>query len=326
MNRIDRLTGMILLLQGQRVITAEQVAAHFEISVRTVYRDLAALGEAGVPIVAEAGVGYSLMKGYHVPPVMFTEDEAAALFLSGEVTEQVADESLRGALRSALLKVKSVMPRERREYLNRLKHVVQVGQGARSQRREDEHRALMPLQQAVVRRQEVELRYDAGGRGEISSRTVEPLGLTFYGHHWHLVAFCRLRKDFRDFRLDRMVGWEVMPQCFAGHEEFSLKEFLKSVLEGLDTLPVTVVFERQVMDRVYREMPGTPLQVVEIRGGRVQVEMLTYSLEWTVGWLLSFGRGMEVVGPLGLRESVREVAQSMAEGHEPVDEKILIHS
>ena len=94
MNRIDRLTGMILLLQGQRVITAEQIAAHFEISVRTVYRDLAALGEAGVPIVAEAGVGYSLMRGYHMPPVMFTEDEAAALFMSGEVTEQIADDSL----------------------------------------------------------------------------------------------------------------------------------------------------------------------------------------------------------------------------------------
>src|SRR4051812_45964721 len=101
MNRIDRLTGILLLLQSHRMITAQQIADHYEISVRTVYRDIAALGEAGVPIVAEAGHGYSLMRGYHVPPVMFTENEAAALFLSGEVTEQVADESLRDALRSA---------------------------------------------------------------------------------------------------------------------------------------------------------------------------------------------------------------------------------
>ncbi|MFT6379079.1 MAG: putative DNA-binding transcriptional regulator YafY, partial [Akkermansiaceae bacterium] len=84
MNRIDRLTAMILMLQSHRVVTAEQIAGHFELSVRTVYRDLSALGEAGVPIVAEAGVGYSLMPGYHMPPVMFSEEEAAALLMSGE--------------------------------------------------------------------------------------------------------------------------------------------------------------------------------------------------------------------------------------------------
>ena len=180
MNRIDRLTGMILLLQSHRVITAEKIASHFEISVRTVYRDLAALGEAGVPIIGEAGMGYSLMRGYHVPPVMFTENEAAALFLSGEVTEQIADESLRGALRDALLKIRAVLPAERRDYLNRLARSVRVHlpifSGA-----DDEMQSLMPLQHAVVRKQCVALTYDAGRRGEITRRVVEPLGVIFYG-------------------------------------------------------------------------------------------------------------------------------------------------
>ncbi|WP_082408438.1 helix-turn-helix transcriptional regulator [Verrucomicrobium spinosum] len=177
MNRIDRLTGMILLLQSHRVITAERVADHFEISVRTVYRDLAALGEAGVPIVAEAGVGYSLMRGYHMPPVMFTEDEAAALFVSGEVTEQVADDSLRMALRSALLKVRSVLPRERHDFLNRLQPAVGVWlslhDGEDETGRPD---CLMPLQQAVVRKRCAVLHYNAGARGEVTTRQVEPLG------------------------------------------------------------------------------------------------------------------------------------------------------
>lgn len=150
MNRIDRLTGMILLLQGQRVITAEQVAAHFEISVRTVYRDFSALGEAGVPIVAEAGVGYSLMRGYHMPPVMFTEDEAAALFMSAEVTEPVADESLRQSLRSALLKVRSVLPQEKRDYLRQLQG--KVGIMTRPSGTDDRRESLMPVQGAVARR------------------------------------------------------------------------------------------------------------------------------------------------------------------------------
>ena len=178
MNRIDRLTGMILLLQGQRVITAEQIAGHFEISVRTVYRDIAALGEAGVPIVSEAGVGYSLMRGYHMPPVMFTEDEAAALFMSGEVTEQIADDSLKQSLRSALLKVRSVLPQEKKDYLHRLKDT--VGGWFRRGGGDGKRESLMPVQEAVVRRRCVSIRYNTANRGAITERTVEPLGLVFY--------------------------------------------------------------------------------------------------------------------------------------------------
>jgi len=110
MNRIDRLTAIILMLQSHRVVTAEQLAEYFEISVRTVYRDIAALGEAGVPIVAETGVGYSLMRGYNLPPVMFTQSEAAALFMSGQLAEQFGDESLQKSLSGALLKIQSALP------------------------------------------------------------------------------------------------------------------------------------------------------------------------------------------------------------------------
>jgi predicted DNA-binding transcriptional regulator YafY len=124
MNRIDRLTAMILMLQGHRVVTAEQLAEHFELSVRTVYRDISALGEAGVPIVAEAGVGYSLMRGYHMPPVMFTEEEAAALFTSGELCEQFGDESLKQSMKGALLKVRAALPDDRKDFLRRLGDVL----------------------------------------------------------------------------------------------------------------------------------------------------------------------------------------------------------
>ena len=318
MNRIDRLTGVILLLQGQRVITAEQIAEHYEISVRTVYRDLAALGEAGVPVVAEPGVGYSLMRGYHMPPVMFTEDEAAALFLSGEVTGMVADVSLRGALRSALLKVRSVMPRERREYLDRLKEVVRVSPPGGRGGGEEDHRALMPLQQAVVRRQRVRLRYDAGGRGEHTARIVEPLGVTFYGKRWHLVAFCVLRQAFRDFRLDRMVEWEVLPEIFTGHADFSLKAFIACVFDGWDSSAVTVVFQKHVLERARHEMPGTALEERELtpeEGGGVRVEMLVFSLEWMTGWLLGFGPAMRVLHPPELRAALRRGAAAILEAH-----------
>ncbi|HEY5893982.1 MAG TPA: YafY family protein [Chthoniobacterales bacterium] len=320
MNRIDRLTGMILLLQGHRVITAEQMAEHFEISVRTVYRDLLALGEAGVPIMGEAGVGYSLMRGYHIPPVMFTEDEAAALFLSGEIAEQVADESLRAALRSALLKVRSVLPRERHDYLNRLKKAVDVQlpasrEGGNGQEHEREHGLLMPLQHAVVRRQRVSLTYDAGGRGEITTRTVEPLGILFYGKEWHLIAYCRLRQDFRDFRMDRIVGWKVLPEIFSGHEDFSLKAFLADEISRHELTPVTAVFRSDTIERVRREWRYAPKTEQSLPDGRVKVEILAWSVDWIAGWLLGFGDAMEILQPTELRERVRQAALAIADNH-----------
>lgn len=313
MNRIDRLTGMILLLQSHRVITAEQIAAHYELSVRTVYRDLAALGEAGVPIVAEAGLGYSLMRGYHMPPVMFTEHEAAALFMSGEVTEQVADESLRDSLRSALLKVRSVLPKERHEPLNRLKQT--VGVWLSRSRKEDQHRALMPLQQAVGNKRCVSLRYNAGSRGEVTARTVEPLGMMYYAREWHLIAYCRLRKDFRDFRLDRVVDWTVQPETFAGHEDFCVRTFLAEVINGHELIPVTVVFASGVMERVRKEMICSTVTEEALPEGRVQFEMLVWSQDWFAGWMLSFGRQAEVLQPPELRQHLRKLALEVAENH-----------
>ncbi|HSJ04501.1 MAG TPA: YafY family protein, partial [Verrucomicrobium sp.] len=311
MNRIDRLTGMILLLQNHRVITAERVAEHFEISVRTVYRDLAALGEAGVPILAEAGVGYSLMRGYHVPPVMFTEDEVAALFMSGEVTEQVADDSLRGALRSALLKVRSVLPRERHELLNRLQPAIGVWLRP-NEDGEDRPDCLMPLQQAVVRKRCVLLDYDAGGRGEVSQREVEPLGLMYYARQWHLIAFCRLRSDFRDFRLDRISHWAITTQTFEGHEGFSVKEFLSEAIGRHELVPVKARFHASAMERVRREMRCASVRECPGPFGWMEVDMLAYSLEWHASWLLQFGKYMEVVEPVELRALIHTLAHDLA--------------
>ncbi|MDP3848990.1 MAG: YafY family protein [Luteolibacter sp.] len=313
MNRIDRLTGIILLLQGQRVITAEQIATHFEISVRTVYRDLSALSEAGVPIIAEAGIGYSLMRGYHMPPVMFTEDEAAALFMSGVVTEQVADDSLRLSLKSALLKVRSVLPQEKKDYLHRLKD--RVGVWFRKTGGHERSDSLMPIQNAVVRRRCLSIRYNTANRGVITSRVVEPLGLVFYSRQWHLIAWCRLRQAVRDFRLDRIAAWEVLDECHEGHDDFSVRDFLLERIESHELTPATVIVERDVLERFRAEMPCTPLSEESLPDGRVRLELLAFSLGWLTEWLLGFGVRVEAIKPPELRDGLRKAALAVAECH-----------
>ena len=120
MNRTDRLVAMVLHLQGRRVVRAEELAGHFEVNIRTVYRDIAALGEAGVPISGEAGVGYCLMKGYQLPPVMFSVEEATSLFVGGELVKQYTDASLHTPMVSALDKLRAVLPRDRQDHIEKL--------------------------------------------------------------------------------------------------------------------------------------------------------------------------------------------------------------
>lgn len=319
-NRIDRLTAMILMLQGRRVVTAEQIGEHFEISVRTVYRDIAALGEAGVPIAAEAGVGYSLMRGYHMPPVQFTEEEAVALFMSGELADKFGDESLKTAVRAAMLKVRAVLPTERKDYLGKLGDAVGI-MGALPES-EDDKAVLMPVQEAVVRRRCLTLEYDTGGRGEVCERVVEPMGVVFYGRRWHLLAWCRLREDVRDFRLDRMRRFEVLAETFEPRDDFSMMRYLHGEADPSDLIPITIECEPWVLDRVLAELPAQLAEREPLAEGRMRVKGLAYNLDWLSGWLLGLGTAVSVVAPPELREKMALSARNLASHHEksPPDE------
>ncbi len=124
MNRVDRLLALLLFLQSRRVTTADQMARHFELSLRTIYRDLAALGDIGVPIVAEAGVGYTLRPGFHLPPVNFTAEEANALITGSLLVGHLTDASVRPPMQSALAKVRAVLPRDQQDRAIRLERAM----------------------------------------------------------------------------------------------------------------------------------------------------------------------------------------------------------
>src|SRR6185436_16110960 len=145
MNRVDRLMAIALHLQSRRVVRAEDLASHFEISVPTVYRDVAALGEAGIPILSEAGVGYSLVKGYHLPPVMFTTEEASALSTGGQLVAHLTDSSLRRHMDSAL-------PPNHRDYLDRLERSTAVVSRSSNGVPNLSGETLIPIQRAIAER------------------------------------------------------------------------------------------------------------------------------------------------------------------------------
>ena len=228
MNRTDRLVAMVLYLQGRRVVRASELAEHFEVTERTVYRDVAALSEAGVPIAGEAGVGYTLMKGYHLPPVMFTAEEASSLFVGGELVKQFTDPSLHAPMTTALDKLRAVLPREHQEHVDRLvRGTVVMGRGFGPNQDPAGQPMLLPVQQGVVQRRVLRLTYRGSARDADTQRDVEPLGVVFYSGNWYLVAWCRLRDDLRHFRIDRIKRLELRAERFDARPDFNLAKHLE---------------------------------------------------------------------------------------------------
>jgi predicted DNA-binding transcriptional regulator YafY len=309
MNRIDRLVAMVTHLQGRRVVKAEELSERFEISLRTVYRDVAALIESGVPICGEAGVGYSLMKGYHLPPVTLTAEEAMVLFIGGEMVKQFSDASMTKPMESALAKLRSVLPRERQDDLDRLSAAMMIFGDRRGAAMPDQ-RILLPIQQAIVALRILRFRYKARARDEESVRDVEPLGVTYHSGAWYLVAWCRLRKDYRYFKLERIQNLEVRSERFGKRTDFSLAEHLRKQRSTMKKIPVRVWFSAEAIERARRESYNELVAEKASEDG-YEISLDAFSLDWMARWLLSFGDEAEALAPPVLRAKMAEVAANM---------------
>lgn len=315
MNRTDRLVAMVMHLQGRRLVRAEELANRFEVSVRTIYRDVAALGEAGVPIVGEAGVGYSLVRGYHLPPVMLTADEAAALMVGAEMVRQFTDASVSEPMNAVLDKLRAILPRDRQEHVERLaQQTVIVGRPGNMPPDPGAQPWLLAVQRGVAHRRVLRLVYRAGGQSNETNRDVEPLGVVFYGGAWYLVAWCRLRNDLRHFRVDRIRRIDPMPETFPTRPDFSLAKHLAEQSARTETEAARVWFADGALPRARGESYATLVEEAR-RDGGVEVSLFTYSLPWLARWLLSFGGNAEALAPGELRELVRLEAERVSQRH-----------
>jgi predicted DNA-binding transcriptional regulator YafY len=229
MNRIDRLTAILILLQSRRVVPARAIADRYGISLRTVYRDIRALEEAGVPIGAEAGMGYFLVEGYHLPPVMFTTDEAGALLLGGKLVERFSDGGASRHFAEAMDKIKAVLGHRDQDYINRLDDLVTVLKAASPKHDIANGGLLIDLQAVLTRQHQIRIDYWSGYKDEHTTRVVEPLGLCFYAGHWHLLAFCHLRGDYRDFRVDRVKTMQEMETGFNRSRHGNLEKLVERI-------------------------------------------------------------------------------------------------
>ena len=313
MNRIDRVTAILIQLQSRKVVKAQDIADRFKISLRTVYRDVKTLEEAGIPIIGEAGVGYSIMEGYRLPPVMFTKEEATAFLTAEKIIEKFTDASTEASYKSAMFKVRAVLRSTEKDLLESMEDHIHVIRNVLPFDDDNARGRLQPFLKSIAEQRVVHLKYTAFHSDETTERDIEPIGIFYSSGYWHAIAYCRLRKDYRDFRADRIKSIQIKDEEF--HTEHpSLKTYLDKIMHQQQLEKIVVNVEREAA----RYLQSQKLYygfVSETRtdDNRMQMTFLSAYTESFIRWYIMFADHAEIVYPESLKVSFKNYLQQMAD-------------
>ena len=268
--RLSRLTAILTQLQSKRLVTARELAEKHQVSIRTIYRDIRSLEQSGVPIITEEGRGYTLMEGYSVPPIMFTEEEANALITAEKLIIQNKDRSLIEHYQSAITKLKATMRHQQKDKNEFIASRLQIRNNSDYNTNSN---YLIQLQSTVANFQVVILEY-ISLQNEHTKRIVEPFALYTTKGNWVLIAYCRKRQDFRAFRLDCIQQIQVTSEYFEPHDK-TLEQYLeecrkKWMLEYTPDIPLTPAGRTFAMNQKNSNMQQVKIQPFYFIGIGVQ--------------------------------------------------------
>ena len=306
MKQMDRRLLILTRLREERPVRAADLAEDCECSVRTVYRDIDALCQAGIPVAALPGEGYRLAPGYHLPPIALTAEEAIQLLIGSDLALGLGTEDQRQAVRSAAAKVEAVLRPETRREVEHLRERIRVSGWMRH---EPSH-WLPLLQRAVTNDQVLFIRYHSFGSDEVTERKVEPYSLIFYGDDWHLVGYCRLRESIRDFRAARIQDAEVLS------EGFVRPRGLAPEIDDMQTPPqqVRVWIEATVLPWA-RETPAFGFDREEVAEGGSVFVYNCWDIRRLLPWLLGWGASARVLSPPDVVSRVRQEAEALVQAY-----------
>ncbi len=322
MNRIDRLSAILIHLQSKRTLVAQEIADRFEISLRTVYRDIRALEEAGVPIGAEAGKGYFLMEGYSLPPVSFSKEEAGAIIMAAKLADKNTDLSIQKRFEDALFKIKAALKVQEKDYLESLENNIEVLRYIPSGSEQFPNYFLVDIQKALANKQVVDFDYYSSYSDQFTNRQVEPLNLYYYSNHWHLIGYCRKRQDLRDFRTDRIMKLKVIDEKFDPEPRVNSASYLHTAFSNAELKKVKVSFTRKAARFTGEQKYYHGYKEEEIKGDHVEMKFMTGEIDYIARWLLMYGDEVTIIYPDEVRTKIIELAEEAFRHHN----KERIHS
>jgi predicted DNA-binding transcriptional regulator YafY len=302
MQKIDRLLKIILTLQNskKKIITAKELSEKLEVDIRTIYRYIQALDYAGVPIESTPGRGYRLEEGYHLPPVMLTEKEAVALLIGSEFVIKKVDSSYKKDASSAFLKIKSILKKETLEYVNKIGEFTVVMDDKFTDKN-----LIAKIQNAIAETKIIKLSYYSL-KDEITQRAIEPMGLIYYNENWRIIAFCKLRNAFREFRLNRINNIRYTNNKFV-KRKFSLNDFVGEFYNIHNPIELKVLFDKKSARIVKEKYSRGLTSEKDVKNG-VEMTFLIdeKSVDITVNWILAFHKGAKIISPQDFKDRLQK--------------------
>ena len=310
MNRIDRLSAILIQLQSKRVVKAQHIADKFSISLRTVYRDIHALQEAGVPVIGEAGTGYSLMEGYKLPPVMFNQEEATALLTAAKLMQSKTDAGIASHYNSALDKIKAVLRLSEKDHIEEIDEHIAVVKHSSFQYEIPNDLYLQPILKAIANKLVIDISYCALEKKEITKRKLEPVGIYNQGNYWYLIAYCRLRKDYRNFRTDRIERLVCTDEVVA-QKHPPLQNFIQKMQREKELHKVVIDVDPTIIKYFGEQKYYSGFVKDEVVGNNIRMTFLTGSLMGFSRWFVMFGDYATIIEPLELNDMVASIAENI---------------
>lgn len=304
--KFNRILSIYVQLQSRNFITAQQFANRYQVSVRTIYRDIKALEHAGVPVYNEAGRGYALVEGYRIPPTIFTKEQALSFVIAEKLMEKYADKSLSFNFSSALHKMKAILRTSEKENVALIEDQFLIFDTTS----ENVTEVLAVLLESIVAKFQIEIVYQKPASDVAESRLLEAIGIFYENDYWYFMAYCHLRNDYRQFRIDRVQQIVKTPHSFL-KEHKSLDYFLKKKNEILnEKTTVKIIAPRNTAHYFNWDKASYGFVSEKIRDDMVELTFeTTTQLNYFARWFLMYCADAEIVEPLALKQIVKELLQ-----------------
>lgn len=309
--RFDRIIAILIQLQSKQIVKAQELADRFEVSLRTIYRDIRTLEASGVPIVSEAGVGYSIMDGYRLPPVMFTKEEAGSFVAAEKLMQKFTDKTLGSYYQSAMFKVKSVLRGLEKEYVSALESQVLINP-VNDLFNANVPNALEVIFESIGAKKCIELIYETFHNEEVNRRRVECVGLFHENNYWYLMAYCHLRQDYRQFRTDRIKEIRHLEQLFS-RDHGTIDEYLQKS-RSVEKTRVRILVDREMVRYIDHERRFNGFESEIDHGDQVEMTFMTTDLQnGFPRWYIMFGQYATILEPESLKLRVKEILEKTLE-------------
>jgi predicted DNA-binding transcriptional regulator YafY len=310
MNRLDRLHAILVQLQSKKIVRAQEIAERFNISLRTVYRDVHSLEQGGIPIIGEAGMGYSIMEGYRLPPVMFTREEATTFLMAEKVLEKYSDTYNAAVYKTAMFKIKAVLRSSEKDFLASIEDNIAVLNSAH--KHHENNASLQNILTAITDKKVMVITYEGVYTEGVTKRFIEPIGIFLLNSSWYLIAFCRLRNDYRNFKVSRIQHQQITNQVF-NTVHLSLEEYLRQTTREKQLEQVVLKVKKEVAKYIITEKFYHGFVSEKVIGDYIEMTFLSASLQGMARWILMFGDQVEIAQPAVLKLHVLSIIESIRE-------------